>query len=65
MTRFHLKFSRTQKSKLKYRDPNLDTKRQWVSRLLAQFMLERAIIISIDESSFRSDPLPAKMWQFD
>ena len=67
---FHLKFASLQKANLKYRDPTYNDKRQWISRLLAQFMLETsgidsAIIISLDESNFRSDSLPSKQWQFN
>ena len=62
---FHLKYSRLNKANTKYRDPTYNEKRQWVSRLLTQFMSEDAIIISVDESNFRSDAFPPKQWQFD
>jgi hypothetical protein len=55
---FHLKFASLNKANLKYRDPTYNEKRKWVSRLLSQFMKEDALIISIDESNFRSDSLP-------
>ena len=61
-TRFHLRYKRTEKNKTKYRDPALNEKRLWVSRLLAQFIYEGALIISIDESGFRHDPQPSKKW---
>lgn len=32
---------------------------------MAQFLLEDALIVAIDESHFRSDALPKKQWQFD
>ena len=44
---------------LKYRDPTFNDKRLWVSRLLAQFLFEDALKITVDESDFRSDTLPA------
>jgi len=62
---FYLKFGKTSKANPKYRDPSFNEKRLWVSRLLAQFFAEDALIISIDESNFRSDYLPPKQWSFD
>jgi hypothetical protein len=32
---------------------------------MAQFIREDVIIISIDESNFKSDSMPSKQWQFD
>lgn len=40
-------------AKVMYNDPTYDEKRLWVSRLLAQLHLEGAVIISLDESSFK------------
>lgn len=62
---FHLKFGKASNSNPKYRDPTYNEKRLWVSRLLAQFLLEDAVVISVDESNFRSDHYPAKQWSFD
>lgn len=62
---FHLKFGKADKANPKYRDPSFNEKRLWVSRLLAQFFLEDALIISVDESNFRSDYLASKQWSFD
>ena len=45
---------------MKYTDPTFDEKRLWISRLLAQFIVEGAIIVSIDESSIRTQGLPKK-----
>ena len=61
---FRLKYKHTDKSKLKYKDPTYNEKRLWVSRLLAQFLFEGVLIISIDESSFKSDVLNHKQWEF-
>jgi hypothetical protein len=44
-----------EKSNLKYSDPLYNEKRLWVSRLLTTFLKDDAIIISVDESNFRSD----------
>ena len=49
---------------VRYLDPTYNDKRVWVSRLLAQFMFENAVIISVDESNFRSDILNKRSWRF-
>ena len=63
--RFNLKYCRLDKANIKYRDPQYNEKRMWVSRIMAQFILEEVVIISIDESNFRHDSLPLKQWQFN
>ena len=62
---FHLKFGKSSAANPKYRDPTYNEKRLWVSRLLSQLFLEDALIISVDESNFRSDALPSRQWAFD
>lgn len=62
---FHLSFKRLDKASVHYRNPKYNPKRQWVSRLLAQFISEETLIISIDESNFRHDTLPSRQWQFN
>ena len=57
---FHLKYATLDKQNLKYRDPTYNAKRIWISRLLAQFLQEQMIVISVDKSNFRSDKLPSK-----
>ena len=47
---------------VRYLDPTYNEKRLWVSRLLAQFHKEDAVIISIDESNFRVDSFPKRKW---
>jgi len=59
---FSLKYTSLEKANLKYRDPAYNEKRLWVSRLLAQFSKEGAVIVSIDESNFKHDALPNKQW---
>lgn len=63
--KFHLRYGKTQASNLKYRDPTYNEKRRWVARLLAQFMYEEVVIISLDESNFRSETFPSRQWEFD
>ena len=55
-----MRYGKTQAANVRYRDPTFNDKRLWVSRLLAQFLVEDAIIISVDESNFRSDVLPSR-----
>ena len=57
---FNLKYKRVEKANAKYRDPSFNEKRLWISRLVAQFIKEEVILISIDESNFRHDALPVK-----
>jgi DNA-binding transcriptional regulator LsrR (DeoR family) len=58
--KFNLKYSRVEKANAKYRDPSYNEKRLWISRLVARFIAEDVIIISVDESNFRHDALPNK-----
>ena len=51
----HLSFRRYDPAMVRYQDPTFDNKRLWVSRLLAQFLIDGALIISIDESHIRHD----------
>ena len=51
----HLRFRRYDSAMVRYQDPTFDNKRLWVSRLLAQFLIDGALIISIDESHIRHD----------
>jgi len=62
---FSLKYKRYDKANTKYRDSAYNEKRIWISRLIAQFIKEDAIVISIDESNFRHDQYPTKQWQFN
>ena len=63
--KFNLHYKRLQKASTKYRDPQYNEKRMWVSRIMAQFFKEEVIIICIDESNFKFDSLPSRQWQFD
>ena len=63
--KFKLHYKRLQKASTKYRDPQYNEKRMWVSRIMAQFFKEEVIIICIDESNFKFDSLPSRQWQFD
>ena len=47
----------------RYNDESFDEKRIWVSRLLAQFIMDNVVIISIDESGFQSGYGPGMKWQ--
>ena len=51
----HLRFLRYDSAMVRYQDPTFDHKRLWVSRLLSQFLIDGALIISIDESHIRHD----------
>lgn len=62
---FKLHYGHLDKANLKYRDPTYSDKRLWTSRLLAWFLSSEYLVISIDESNFRSDSTPHKQWQFN
>ena len=47
-----------------YKNPAFDEKRLWVCRLLAQFVTDGALVISVDESHLRSDGAKQFRWQF-
>ena len=63
--KFNLRYLCNDRANTKYRDPAYNEKRMWSSRIIAQFINEDAIIISIDESNFKSDCYPSKQWQFN
>ena len=63
--KFNLRYGKLETANLKYRDPTYNEKRLWVSRLLAQLMYEDVIIVTVDESNFRSDALPSRQWAFN
>jgi hypothetical protein len=52
---FHLKYKKLNPGNYRYRDPTFNEKRLWVCRLLAHFILDGWLIVSIDESNLRSD----------
>lgn len=62
--RYHLKYSTYNAAMIRYEDPVFNEKRLQVSRLLAQFLLDGAFIVSIDESSIRADAVMNKRWTF-
>ena len=41
----HLRFLRYDSAMVRYQDPTFDSKRLWVGRLLAQFLIDGALII--------------------
>jgi len=61
---FHLRYRRASPAATRYLDPSFNEKRLWTSRLLAQFLFEGAVIISIDESNFRADSFSKRQWCF-
>ena len=58
--KFNIRYKQANKSKFKYRDPTYNDKRIYLSRLLAQFLHDDVLIISVDECSLRSDALANK-----
>jgi hypothetical protein len=62
-SKFNIRFGKFDPALIRYRDPDLMPKRVWVCRLLTQMMMEDVLIISIDESNFRSDVISKRQWQ--
>lgn len=59
-----MKYGSFDPANFRYQDSTYDLKRTWISRLLTQFIYEDLIIISVDESNFRSDKLAKRQWYF-
>lgn len=53
--KFFLKFKRMKTTTAKYYESTYAEKRLWVSRLLTQFLHDGAVIVSVDESNFKSE----------
>lgn len=64
-TTFALRFKHTDLAKFRYRNPTYHEKRLFISRLLAQFLHDGALVISVDETSIRSDAAHGKQWNFE
>lgn len=62
---FKLTFRANHAANIKYNDTEFDQKRVWVSRLLAQFLEQDILVVSIDESSFKQEGMPRSYWQAD
>ena len=62
---FCLQFNKFNPANARYKDPRYDEKRLWVSRLLTYMMMTKMVIVSIDESNFRSRMTNGKRWNFD
>lgn len=61
---FKLRYIKYDGASVRYKDPQFDEKRLWACRILSQFLLDDALIISIDESHIRSDRSKQYQWQF-
>jgi len=61
---FHLRYHKFNPANFKYRDPTFDEKRLWVSRILGQLSSQGWLVISVDESNFRSDTVNHRQWEF-
>ena len=59
----NLRYGPFNASRYRYEDPNYDEKRVQICRLLAQFHLDGAIIVSVDESNFKASGLTNRRWQ--
>lgn len=62
---FCLSFGKCYPANARYKDPIYDEKRLWISRLLSHMLMENTVIISIDESNFRSRMTNSCNWDFN
>jgi len=61
---FRIRYHKLDGAVINYNDPLFDEKRLWACRLLSQFLLDGALVISVDESHIRSDKGKKYAWQF-
>lgn len=59
---FHQYYRKDHAANTKYRDQVYNNKRIWIARLVTQFLYDKVIVVSIDESNIRSDALNGKQW---
>ena len=59
---FGLKYKRYNGAVVQYKNPDLDDKRRWACRILAEFLADDSLIISLDESNFRHDNNKSFKW---
>jgi hypothetical protein len=59
---FGLRYKKVDAASSRYNDVTFDEKRQWISRILAQFFTEDVILISIDEANFKSTCSNDQQW---
>ena len=58
-----LHYIKSHASIVRFSDPKLDEKRQWIARLIAQLLDDQVTVVCIDESSFRHDLRTCKQWK--
>jgi hypothetical protein len=63
--RFHLNYIKVPPANARYDDPTFNEKRLWVCKMLASMLLSNTVIISMDESSFKSRVAHSYQWRFD
>lgn len=63
--RYHLHYSKFDSSSYRYRDPTFNEKRLWICRMLSQLIHDKALVICVDESNFRTDSIKGMAWQFN
>jgi len=52
---FKVRYLKDNPASVRYRDPDIDERRKWASRILSHMLNEDFLIISIDETHIRSD----------
>jgi len=61
---FKVRYRREDGAAVRYRDPDMDLRRTWASRILGHMLAEDLLVISIDETHIRSDKTSRYACQF-
>jgi hypothetical protein len=64
-TQFQLNYIKVPPASARYDDPAFAEKRLWLSRILGSLLMKGMVIVSIDESSFKSRVGHSYRWRFD
>ncbi|TNV70802.1 hypothetical protein FGO68_gene13118 [Halteria grandinella] len=61
---FKIRYIKENPANVRYRDPEIDDRRAWASRILSHMLSEDFLVISVDETHIRSDKNNHYAWQF-
>jgi len=61
---FKISYIKENQATVRYRDPEIDDRRAWASRILSHMLSQDFMVISVDETHIRSDKNNHYAWQF-
>ena len=59
---FKIRYIKENPANVRYRDPEIDERRAWASRILSHMLVEDFLIITVDETHIRSDKTNHYAW---